>query len=55
MDIDVVEYATRGRRITSGECILCQRCAHTCPTDALRLSLGLDVVGATTFVSARSE
>ncbi len=55
MDIDVVEYATRGRRITSGECILCQRCAHTCPTDALRLSLGLDVGGATTFVSARSE
>ncbi len=55
MDIDVVDYATRGRRITSGDCILCQRCAHTCPTDALHLSLGFDAGGASRFVLARPE
>jgi Polyferredoxin len=38
MDIDVARFAAEGRRIASGECILCQRCAHACPTDALRLA-----------------
>jgi len=42
MDIDVAAYAARGRRVTSGECILCQRCAHACPTGALHLTVGLD-------------
>jgi polyferredoxin len=54
MDIDVAEYAARGRRVTSGECILCQRCAHACPTNALHLSLGFDVGGRTYFVRPSS-
>jgi formate hydrogenlyase subunit 6/NADH:ubiquinone oxidoreductase subunit I len=48
----VADYALQGGRITSGECILCRRCAHACPTDALHLSLGLDFDGPTRFVSA---
>ncbi len=55
MDIDVAQYAMHGRRVTSGECILCQRCAHACPTDALHLSIGFDVGGRTPFVTARFQ
>jgi polyferredoxin len=40
MDVPVAEHARRGGRIGSGECILCQRCAHACPTGALRMSVG---------------
>jgi len=53
MDIDVAEYASLGARVTSGECILCQRCAHACPNDALHLSLGFDLGGRTRFVERR--
>ncbi len=49
MDIDVAEYASGGRRVTSGECILCQRCAHACPAGTLRLSFGCDVARRTSF------
>ncbi len=49
MDIAVPEFVRAGRRITSGECILCQRCAHSCRTGALRLSLGFDLAGKTPY------
>ncbi len=49
MDIAIPNFVHAGRRVTSGECILCQRCAHACPTGALHLSLGLDVAGKTPF------
>jgi len=45
MDIDVAHFAALGKRIESGQCILCQRCAHACPTEALRLSAGFDIAG----------
>jgi polyferredoxin len=49
MDIRVAWYAEAGRRVTTGDCILCQRCAHACPKGALGLSFGLDVGGRTPF------
>jgi ferredoxin-type protein NapH len=53
MDIAVARYASAGRRVTSGECILCQRCAQACPRGSLRLTLGFDVAGETSFVPLR--
>jgi formate hydrogenlyase subunit 6/NADH:ubiquinone oxidoreductase subunit I len=35
MDIDVMNYIRHGNRINSTECILCQRCRHVCPVDAI--------------------
>ena len=51
MDIDVAQFAVQGRRVLSGQCILCQNCAHVCPTGALSLSASLDLAGRTPFVS----
>ena len=50
MDIDVAQFATLGRRVASGDCILCQHCAHACPAGALSLTVGLDVARATPFI-----
>ena len=49
MDIDVAHFAALGKRIESGQCILCQRCAHACPAKALRLTVGFDIAGKTSF------
>jgi len=49
MDIDVARFAALGGRVASGQCILCQRCAHACPTGALRLGAGFDLAGRTPF------
>jgi polyferredoxin len=38
MDIDVASFAVAGGSVTSGDCILCQRCAHVCPRGALGLT-----------------
>jgi polyferredoxin len=38
MDIEVAALALAGRRIGSGDCVLCQRCVQACPRDALRLT-----------------
>ncbi len=35
MGIDVRALAVSGRRVGTGECILCQRCAQVCPVDAI--------------------
>ena len=40
MDIEVAPFALAGRRIGSGECVLCQRCVQACPRGALRLTFG---------------
>jgi polyferredoxin len=50
MDIDVAQFAARGFRVASGDCILCQHCAHACPTGALRLTAGLDMARETPFI-----
>lgn len=50
MDIDVAQFAALGRHVASGDCILCQHCAHACPTGALSLTLGLDVARQTPFI-----
>ncbi len=39
MDIRVAQFAAAGRPVSSGDCILCQRCAQACPTGALRPAL----------------
>jgi ferredoxin-type protein NapH len=41
MDVDVAALARAGRRIGSGECVLCQRCVQACTRGALRLTFGL--------------
>jgi ferredoxin-type protein NapH len=46
MDIKVTDYLSRGERVLSSECILCQACIAVCPEQALSLSFGLDHIGA---------
>jgi polyferredoxin len=50
MDIDVAKSAAPGRPVASGDCILCQRCAHACATGALGLTVGLDMGPQTPFI-----
>jgi D-alanyl-D-alanine carboxypeptidase len=38
MEIDNPRFVRSGLRVHPAECILCQRCAHACPTGALRLT-----------------
>jgi ferredoxin-type protein NapH len=35
MDIDVMGYISRGRKVHSSECILCSRCTNICPVQAI--------------------
>ncbi len=35
MDVDVMSYIARGRRVASSECILCGMCTHVCPERAI--------------------
>jgi polyferredoxin len=50
MDIDVAKSAALGCPVASGDCILCQRCAHACPTGALGLTVGLGMARRTPFI-----
>ncbi|MFW9919350.1 MAG: 4Fe-4S binding protein [Candidatus Thorarchaeota archaeon] len=43
MDIKIREYLSKGKRVTSTECILCQTCINSCPKKALGLSIGFDI------------
>ena len=43
MEIAVARLVQADRRVASGECILCQRCAHACPKGALHLTFGLEI------------
>jgi len=36
MDVDVVNYISKGKKISSSECILCRKCADICPQGAIR-------------------
>ncbi|MGA2084123.1 MAG: 4Fe-4S dicluster domain-containing protein [Terracidiphilus sp.] len=53
MDIDVRAFAVSGRRVLSGECILCQRCAQVCPAGAVAPCFGLDVARGTPFFNLK--
>jgi polyferredoxin len=53
MDIDVAALALAGRRIGSGECVLCQRCVQACPGRALQLTFGPSRQPVTREVVAR--
>ena len=43
MNINIPQYVAEGTRVMSTECTLCQTCVTTCPHDALKLNLGLDI------------
>lgn len=45
MDIRIPDYVMAGRRVLSTECILCNTCVTSCPTNTLAVSFGLDVGG----------
>lgn len=45
MDIPIAAIVRSGGRVPSGECILCQRCAHACPLGALHLTFGYGAPG----------
>jgi polyferredoxin len=45
MDIQITEYIKKGTRVLSTECILCETCVNTCPTEALHVSFKLDIGG----------
>jgi formate hydrogenlyase subunit 6/NADH:ubiquinone oxidoreductase subunit I len=36
MDISVAERVKMGKRISNGDCILCQQCVESCPAGALK-------------------
>jgi len=36
MDIDVMSYISKGKKVLSTECILCLACIHNCPTGAIK-------------------
>ena len=42
MDIKLLDYAARGERILSTECILCDECKINCPQNAISLTAGFD-------------
>lgn len=45
MDIQISEYIKQGTRVLSTECILCETCVNTCPTEALYISSKRDLGG----------
>jgi ferredoxin-type protein NapH len=45
MDIRIPDYIGAGQRVLSTECILCNTCVSTCPTNTLAVSWGLDMGG----------
>lgn len=45
MDIQITEYIKQGTRVLSTECILCETCVYTCPTEALYVSSKRDKGG----------
>ncbi len=42
MNIRLLEYIKRGKRILSTECILCQTCVRICPRQALKATFKID-------------
>ncbi len=45
MDIRIPDYVMAGQRVLSTECILCNTCVTTCPTNSLAVSFALDLGG----------
>jgi polyferredoxin len=54
MDIEVAPLARAGRRIGSGDCVLCQRCVQACTRGALRLTFGSSRAPLAREVAARA-
>jgi polyferredoxin len=42
MDIDILAYVEKDRRVMSSDCIMCATCVAICTKDALKLSVELD-------------
>jgi polyferredoxin len=42
MDIKILDYAARDKRILSTECILCGECSSVCPSKAISITRGFD-------------
>jgi polyferredoxin len=45
MNIRIPDYILAGKRVLSTECVMCLTCINTCPTGALKASLGFDISG----------
>ena len=45
MNIRVKDYLTAGRRVLSTECVMCLTCAHVCPKQYVKPTIGIDVGG----------
>jgi len=44
MNIRITDYILNGQRVLSNECVICLTCINSCPTSALKASLGFDLV-----------
>jgi polyferredoxin len=53
MNIRIPEYIKNGERVLSTECILCQTCVSVCPSQTLKVSLGLDMGGKELLVERK--
>jgi len=42
MDIDVAQYVEDNMRVTSSECILCNKCVNACTSDSLQMTVKRD-------------
>ena len=42
MDIDVAQYVENNMRVTSSECILCNKCVNVCPSESLQMTVKRD-------------
>lgn len=42
MDIKLLDYMHKGKRVLSTECISCHTCIFVCPTNAVEYTMGLD-------------
>ncbi|MCG3261031.1 MAG: 4Fe-4S binding protein, partial [Candidatus Heimdallarchaeota archaeon] len=41
--IKILDYAEKGSRVTSTECILCMECINVCPKSAIKVTNRFDI------------
>lgn len=53
MDIKILDYAAKDKRILSTECILCGECSSICPSGSISMTRGFDA-GGEEFINYKS-